>query len=361
MTPLFDRPFTFDRVSRIVISVISIAILIYLLALLRHVLLPFLIAWLLAYLMQPFVKFFQYRLKFKSRVLAIAAVLVSLLLILGLALLLVVPSIIQEVDKAVELIRTQSPGKGYIPFIPESWQLYLQQNLNIDLLLDVLSKENIQNTIKEIAPKLWLLLTNTFSILFSITIIFIIGLYFVFILLDYEKISNGWILLIPDKYRPFIQGLASDVESSMNRYFRGQSLVALCVGILLAIGFRLIGFPMAITLGLFIGVLNLIPYLQVIGIIPMVLLSLLKSAQSGESFWIIFGLAILVLLIVQGIQDLFLVPRIMGKAMGLNPAIILLSLSIWGTLLGFVGLIIALPLTTLCLSYYKRFILMERN
>jgi predicted PurR-regulated permease PerM len=49
----------------------------------------------------------------------------------------------------------------------------------------------------------------------------------------------------------------------------------------------------------------------------------------------------------------------MGKAMGLNPAIILLSLSIWGSLLGFIGLIIALPLTTLCLSYYKRFILME--
>ncbi|MDR1938076.1 MAG: AI-2E family transporter [Tannerellaceae bacterium] len=359
MTPLFDRPFTFDRVSRIVISVITIAILIYVVALLRNVLLPFLIGWLLAYLMQPFVKFFQYRLKFKSRVLAIAAVIVSLLLILGLAFLIVVPSIMQEVDKTLELIRTQSPGKGYIPFIPESWQLYIRQNLNIDLLLDILNKENFQNAIKEIAPKLWLLLSNTFSILFSITIVFIIGLYFIFILLDYEKISNGWITLIPDKYRPFIHGLASDVESSMNRYFRGQSLVALCVGVLLAIGFRLIGFPLAITLGLFIGVLNLIPYLQVIGLIPMILLSLLKSAQSGENFWIILGMAVLVLVVVQCIQDLVLVPRIMGKAMGLNPAIILLSLSIWGTLLGFVGLIIALPLTTLCLSYYKRFMLTE--
>ena len=64
---------------------------------------------------------------------------------------------------------------------------------------------------------------------------------------------------------------------------------------------------------------------------------------------------------MQGIQDLFLTPKIMGKAMGLNPAIILLSLSIWGTLLGFVGLIVALPLTTLSLSYYKRFILMEQS
>ena len=147
----------------------------------------------------------------------------------------------------------------------------------------------------------------------------------------------------------------------MNRYFRGQSLIALSVGVLLAIGFKIINFPLAVTLGLFIGVLNLIPYMQAIGIIPMILLSLLRSAETGENFWLIFGMAILVLGIVQCIQDLYLTPRIMGKAMGLNPAIILLSLSIWGTILGFIGLIIALPLTTLCLSYYKRFILHEDN
>ena len=136
-------------------------------------------------------------------------------------------------------------------------------------------------------------------------------------------------------------------------------MIALCVGVLLAIGFKIINFPLAVTLGLFIGCLNLIPYLQTIGLIPMALLSLLRSAETGENFWILFGLSLLVLGIVQAIQDLYLTPRIMGKAMGLNPAIILLSLSIWGTLLGFIGLIIALPLTTLCLSYYKRFVLME--
>ncbi|MDR2809945.1 MAG: AI-2E family transporter, partial [Tannerellaceae bacterium] len=289
MTPLFEKPFTFDRVSRIVFSVVAIALLVYLLTLLRNALLPFLIAWLLAYLTQPLVKFFQYKLRFRNRVLSIAAVLISMLLITGLALLVVLPSIAQEAEKTLELIRTQSAGNGYIPFIPELWQDYIRDNVHPDMITDLFSKENLQNAIKEIAPKLWYLLTNTFSILFSVTILFIILLYFVFILLDYERISNGWIRLIPDKYRPFIQELANDVESSMNRYFRGQSLVALCVGVLLAIGFRLIGFPLAITLGLFIGMLNLIPYLQVIGLVPMVLLSLLKSLESDQNFWIIFG------------------------------------------------------------------------
>jgi predicted PurR-regulated permease PerM len=113
--------------------------------------------------------------------------------------------------------------------------------------------------------------------------------------LDYEKIAEGWIKLIPERYRPFAQGLAEDVEVSMNRYFRGQALIALCVGVLFAIGFKIIDFPLAVSLGLFIGFLNLIPYLQTLGLIPMLLLSLLKAAETGGSFWLIFGSALLVL------------------------------------------------------------------
>lgn len=311
--------------------------------------------------MQPFVKFFQYKLKLKSRILAIVAVIISASLIIGIAAALVVPSVAQEAERTLNLMRTHNPGEGHVPLIPASWIEYLENNVDINQLMELLSRENIQNAIKQLAPKVWNILSNTFSILFSITIIFVILLYFIFILLDYEKIANGWINLIPARIRPFAKGLADDVEQSMNRYFRGQSLIALCVGVLLSIGFKIVGFPLAVTLGLFIGVLNLIPYLQAIGLIPMVILSLLKSAETGQNFWIIFGSGLLILGIVQCIQDLYLTPRIMGKAMGLNPAIILLSLSIWGTLLGFIGLIIALPLTTLCLSYYKRFILLEED
>lgn len=359
MNPLFDKPFTFDRVARILFGLAVISGIIYLIAVLRNALLPFLIAWLLAYMMQPFVRFFQYKVKLKSRLLSILAVLISTLLILSLVTVLVVPSVTQEVNRTVELMQEHNRNYGRIPMIPQAWTEYIEKNIDPDQLAQLLSKENIEKAIKQIAPKMWVVLTNTFSILFSITIVFVIFLYFIFILLDYERIANGWVHLIPERYRPFVQGLADDVEYSMNRYFRGQSLIALSVGVLLAIGFRIVDFPLAVILGLFIGVLNLIPYMQTIGIIPMILLSLLKAAETGENFWIIFGSGVLVLGIVQCIQDLFLTPRIMGKAMGLNPAIILLSLSVWGTLLGFIGLIIALPLTTLFLSYYKRFILME--
>lgn len=86
-------------------------------------------------------------------------------------------------------------------------------------------------------------------------------------------------------------------------------------------------------------------------------LAILKAADTGGNFWLILAAALAVFAIVQAIQDGFIVPRVMGKITGLNPAIILLSLSVWGSLMGMLGMIIALPLTTLMLSYYQRFII----
>lgn len=358
---MFDKPFTFDRVVRIVFGFLIFFGIVYLITLLKNALLPFLIAWLFAYMVQPIVKFFEVRLRLKSRILAIMATLFSLGAVVAILALTVFPSISMEAEKTLELLKDQGTGKGNIPFIPQAWLDYLENNIDMVQLMDFLSKENFLKALRQIAPQLWMILSNTFSVIFSITIVFVIFLYFVFILLDYEKLSFFFRNMLPRRYQPFVNGLLDDVEISMNRYFRGQSLIALCVGVLFAIGFKIIGLPLGIALGLFIGVLNLVPYLQTIGIIPMALLSLLKSAETGENFWLIFGLSLLVLCIVQAIQDLYLTPKIMGKAMGLNPAIILLSLSVWGSLLGFIGLIIALPLTTLCLSYYKRFVLSEEE
>ena len=185
-------------------------------------------------------------------------------------------------------------------------------------------------------------------------------LYTLFILLDYEDICSGWPNLLPEKYRQFAKQLVGDVEDSMNKYFRGQAMVALCVGILFSIGFLIIGFPMAVGLGMFIGLLNMVPYLQLLGFIPTILLAIVKAADTGQNFWIILLMALAVFAIVQIIQDTFLTPKIMGHVTGLNSAIILLSLSIWGSLLGILGMIIALPMTTLLISYYQRYVIAEK-
>ena len=133
--------------------------------------------------------------------------------------------------------------------------------------------------------------------------------------------------------------------------------MALCVGVLFSIGFLILGMPLAVVLGLFIGLLNMVPYLQLVSIPITTVLCLVYSVEDNINFWTIWWSCMAVYIIVQCIQDLILTPKIMGKAMGLNPAIILLALSVWGSLLGFIGLVIALPLTTLIISYYSRYVI----
>ena len=222
---------------------------------------------------------------------------------------------------------------------------------------EALNEDRIAQTIRDVLPQVWAIFTQSVNVVVSIFTSFIILLYTFFILLDYEAIAKGWIKLVPVKHRDTTIKIVNDVQEGMNKYFRGQAVVAFCVGILFSIGFLIIDFPLAIGLGLFIGALNLVPYLQIIGFIPTIVLAILKAADTGGNFWIIIASALAVFIIVQVIQDGFIVPRVMGKITGLNPAIILLSLSIWGSLMGMLGMIIALPLTTLMLSYYQRFII----
>lgn len=354
---MIKKEFTFDRFVRMAIGLAIFAGIIYLINYLSGVLLPFVIACVIAYMIYPIVKFFQYKLHFKYRGLSIITVLILIFAILTGIVLFVIPPIISEGIHIKDLLNTYITTSTSSSSIPDFLRQLIVDNIDMNRLNDFLSKENIMQYSKALLPKVWNILAQSMNILFGIFTSFIIILYLFFILLDYEKLEKGWINIIPRRYRRFFSHLAEDLEEGMSGYFRGQSLVALCVGILFSIGFLIIDFPMAIGLGLFIGLLNLVPYLQIIGFIPTIILAALKAAETGQNFWWIFIAAMAVFAVVQTIQDFLLVPKIMGKITGLNPAIILLSLSIWGALMGIIGMIIALPMTTLILSYYKRFIL----
>ncbi len=353
---MLDKKITFDSFIRTILGLAVIIGILYLLNRLSGVLLPFFIAWLIAYLIYPLVKFFQYKLRFKSRIVSIFC---ALTVVVGLgvgAFFIFVPPMIEEFGRLKELLVTYFIEGAHTSAIPGTISEFIRNNIDMRWLSNMLSEDNIMNTLHEALPQVWKVLAQSINILFSIFASFIILLYLIFILLDYESIAEGWVCLLPQKYRSFASGLVYDVQHGMNKYFRGQAFVAFCVGILFCIGFLIIDFPLAIGLGLFIGALNMVPYLQLIGFIPTILLALLKAADTGQSFWLIMLAALAVFCIVQIIQDTIIVPKVMGKITGLNPAIILLSLSVWGSLMGILGMIIALPLTTLMLSYYQRYI-----
>ena len=355
------KKITFDSFIRAVILGAIIIGVLMLLKRLSGVLLPFFLAWLIAYLIYPLVSFFQHKLRLKNRIISIFCALLTLSVIGSIAFYLLVPPMIQEFLRVKDLLIEYFSTTHTASNVPTTLSEFIRQNIDLHILEQMFSQENILDALKVTVPKLWSLISESINLLFGFFTVFLILLYIVFILLDYESISEGWAHLMPKKYRKTVTGILNDVKDGMNRYFRGQALVALCVGILFSIGFLIIDFPLAIGLGLFIGALNMVPYLQIIGFVPTIMLAILKAADTGDNFWIIIASAAAVFIVVQIIQDGYLVPRIMGKITGLNPAIILLSLSIWGSLMGMLGMIIALPLTTLMLSYYQRYIINQEN
>lgn len=355
------KKITFDSFIRAVILGAIIIGVLMLLKRLSGVLLPFFLAWLIAYLIYPLVSFFQHKLRLKNRIISIFCALFTLSVIGSVAFYLLVPPMIQEFLRVKDLLIEYFSTTHTASNVPTTLSEFIRQNIDLHILEQMFSQENILDALKVTVPKLWSLISESINLLFGFFTVFLILLYIVFILLDYESISEGWAHLMPKKYRKTVTGILNDVKDGMNRYFRGQALVALCVGILFSIGFLIIDFPLAIGLGLFIGALNMVPYLQIIGFVPTIMLAILKAADTGDNFWIIIVSATAVFIVVQIIQDGYLVPRIMGKITGLNPAIILLSLSIWGSLMGMLGMIIALPLTTLMLSYYQRYIINQEN
>ena len=307
--------------------------------------------------------FLQYRCRLKNRVLSILVAILLVLAVITGIMVLVIPPTVEEFARLSDIITIYTQEFLGQTKLPEQIQNfihdYIEGNSDTQSLLTLFQQSSFMEVAEAILTQAWNIVAGTVNIAIGILGFFVVLLYLFFILMDYEHISNGWVKLIPAGQRKFTSMVVDDVQKGMNSYFRGQALVAFCVGILFSIGFLIIDFPLAIGLGLFIGLLNLVPYMQLIGFIPTILLALIKAANTGQNFWIILLCALAVFAIVQTIQDTILTPKIMGHVTGLNPAIILLSLSVWGSLLGIIGFIIALPLTTLLLSYYRRFVLRE--
>ena len=359
-----DRPYTLDRIFRLLMSAALIAGLVLLLGYLSDVLIPFALAMLLAYLLNPLVELLQRVVKGRA-----AAVLTGLVLIVAAACLLmwlVLPMIAAEIaqmGKVVKELATGSPlAHKASQMLPESLWPAIQKFFALPKVKEFFDSGDVWtlglNVAKKVLPGMWGLISQAGSLVLGLAGLVVIVLYLVFLLIDYDGIFGRWQEILPPQHRERAQGLLTDFQLAMSRYFRAQALVAFLVGVMLAVGFGLIGLPMGILLGLFIGVLNMVPYLQLVGLIPVFFMALLGGVQEG-SIWLMLGLTGGVFAAVQVIQDTILVPKIMGKAMGLNPALIILSLSIWGKLLGFLGLIIAIPMTCLLWAWYQRFVCKE--
>lgn len=351
--------FTMDRIVRIVIALGALVGAYFLLTQLSSVLIPFFLAWLVAYLMNPVVELFTRWTK--RRTLSVVLTLLCVVLIVGGLLLLLVPVMIDELTLLNDLLSKQMANFKMPTWVPHDLADQAEGYISDVDYEALLQQEGIGDKIMSVGKSLWDAMAGVFGVIGALFGIVTFLLYLVFILLDYDDISDGWQDYVPLRYKPFTLTLVDDLTAGMNGYFRAQSKIVLIVAVLFAIGFKIIGLPFGIVLGLFIGLLNYVPYLQMAGLVPAIGLAGLHALETGQSFWFVAGMVVLVFAFVQIIQEAILTPRIMGDLTGMNPALVLLSLSVWGSLLGIMGMIIGIPLTMLLLSYYDRYIIASKK
>jgi len=323
-------------------------------------LLPFFLAIVAAYILNPFVKFFQFKIKLKNRVVSVLSVFTIISLILFALIYFIGPYVVAEIKSSGELISTYFIEKSQSA--DSLTNLFINQFnkiVNPKFLESLVNQSNIDKYAEDLLIIVWNFFMGVFGIFDSFFILITFTLYLLFILVYYDEFSNNWQRYIPPIYRKNAIMVFEDLEKSMKIYFRGQSKIVILLCIMFAVGFKIVGLPLAILLGVITGLANFIPYLQLVMIPPALLLMSIQAIENGTPFWQEALLVLAVFAVVQVIQDTILVPKIMGGETGLNPAIILLSLSIFGGLFGLIGMLIALPVSTVLIKYYQIYILKE--
>jgi predicted PurR-regulated permease PerM len=357
---MIKRAWTIDRVMRFLFMATGLGILLWILNYLSAVLAPFFAAFLVAYIFDPLVCKIQNKVKY--RVVAVAIVISMMVLVIGGAMWIFIPMVVEEVRHLGVLIQKLFSDSTWMErlsaFVPKDLWREFKSLVSWDKVADAMQSLDFWNAAQSVAgkilPSAWGVLTKTSSLVMWLSGVGLIFMYLVFIMLDMPKLRQGVKNLFPKRYKEDASEFAQEMDRFMGNYFRAQSFVALSVGILYAIGFGAIGLPMGVAFGLFSGALNMIPYLQLTTIPLALLLAVVYALEKGMPFWEVAIIVLGIYLVVQLIQDLFLVPKIVGSSMNLPPVGILLSLSIWGKLLGFLGLIVAIPFTCLCLVYLEK-------
>ena len=219
---------TLGRFLRILLIIATVTIGYFVINSLSGILLPFAVAWLLAYFINPLVNFIQIKLRFKFRLLSTATALLLIAAVLYGIFMLVVPSITKEFETLKNFILVFLNENLMNATIPENVVVFIKNIFNEQGLADFIQGKN--DIISSLTEHFQGVVSGTLNAVKQLFAASITLLYLFFILLDFERLSRGWKPYVPKKWRGIVGKLWGDLVGGMNQYFRGQALVALCVG-----------------------------------------------------------------------------------------------------------------------------------
>jgi predicted PurR-regulated permease PerM len=321
------------------------------------VLWPLAVAGILALILRPVVEVLQRRMGGRRRVLAVILLYGAFLLAVAAFLVTITPPIVQQII-------------DFIAFVPTFWarlierlqQHYPQwlalaqhqlENPTVRNLVDGLLAE-AQVLVRQAIPSIRAAGIGALGVFGFFAHAAVIPIYLFFFLLsrhDPTRNLGAQLPFLQPEAREDVVFLVREFIGIVISFFRGQLLIGLIMGALLAIGFSVVGLRFGLLIGLALGILNIIPYLGTI--IGLGVALPLAYLQPGGS-WTLVGLVLLVFVIVQNIEGWYLTPKIMGDRTGLHPVAVIIAIFFWGTALdGILGMILAIPLTAFFVTAWR--------
>lgn len=334
-----------DKVPRWVLGLGATLAVGWFLFTLRGVLAPVFFAFLIAYMLDPLVDRIEesrlLRGRSIGRAVGIAVLLLGVFATTAFTFLVILPMVYEEIASFVRRL------PGLVERSRAEWEpILLEYGLEIpnsvadafeELHLDVQSVLTKGYTPATAVAK-WLL-GGTASAVAAIVASLMIPVFAFYLLYDFDALVARAAELIPPRYRPEAHGFFSQVDAVLGQFFRGQFTVMVILAILYSVGYGSIGVPLALPIGIMAGVLSFIPYVgSSLGLVTALLMTALDWQGWTQVLWVLGIHAV-----IQGLEGFVITPKIMGDTVGISAIAVLFALLVGAELLGFTGVLLAVP------------------
>ncbi|MFH0927992.1 MAG: AI-2E family transporter [bacterium] len=311
----------------------------------REVFAIFFVALVLSALISPLAAHLEQR-KI-PRGLAVLIIYVGLLVLIGVALIGLIPPIINEsgqlIGNSVNLVK-------FIYDQIKSWPVLGSALSDIDSIQSGL--QALQAGLTKGVPGIFSTLQDLAGGLAAFVLVLALTYYLV---VEESAFWRFFRSMTPHRYHVYLGDLLMEVQKKMGAWLRGQIVLGLTIGFCVYIGLRILGVPYALVLAFFAGLMEFIPYIgPIISAIPAVLIALSTSVFQGV-------LVVLMYMVIQWCENHLLVPTIMRRAIGINPIVSILALLVGAKLGGIVGAVLAIPVATAIMVFTQDFFAREEN
>jgi predicted PurR-regulated permease PerM len=340
------------RRNRLILVVLLLLLVCWMLYVAKSALFPFIIGLVIAYLVLPLVNFFERRMPSRlrdrnlSRPLSILIVYLMVVLFVVSIFSFLIPPVVGQ----VQVLWKQMPelaAKGQT--LGTEWLGKYQEIIPLDI------QQRIQNNLEKLAGTMGQALqegvTRTVSVI-SGTVSFFLGILVVpfwlfYILNDEKKVRESALDLIPDRIEPDLLNILRIADDIFSAYIRGQLLLCLFIGVMATTGLLMVGVEFALLLGLIAAAFEILPFVgPILGAIPALIVAALQSPMTA--LW-----TLVVFIVIQQIENLFLVPKVAGQSVKLHPALIMVALVVGNEAVGLWGMLLAVPLAAVIRDVFK--------